>query len=66
MTAALAPQHVPQEQPNEPPIIATLHELVHALHDVGASDLETAIAVIDLVETGRVRLIADDPQPLSH
>ena len=40
-----------------PPLTLTLLDLVTELSATGASDREVVVAVMDLLETGRVRLI---------
>lgn len=57
MTAALAPANTLTPSPNSTPP-TTLLDLVGELCAAGGTDLEVAVALNDLLETGRVRFIA--------
>ncbi len=56
MAAAIATIPEPASLPEAPPTI-TLLDLVVELGDTGASDREVVAVVMDLLETGRVKLI---------
>ena len=56
MIAATSAYEVSQAQ-LAPPRTITLLELVSELVDAGGSDREVVTAVLDLIDTGRVRLI---------
>ena len=56
MSAALAITEPQLAAVPEPPTTITLLDLVTALSDTGAADAEVVAAVMDLLETGRIRL----------
>ena len=53
----MAPASDPDSFHRERPTTITLLDLVTELSATGASDREVVVAVMDLLETGRVRLV---------